>query len=227
MVTDLVFIPGWSFRATIWQRQRDYFSNLGFKVKLCDLDGLENLLAKIKLTDTIFVAWSLGWYKLLSLLKVSLHMPKAIIGISCASRFRPSLIRLLARDFNKDSVIFLERFDSWLFSPYDTARKNFSDLKGFISSNRIVDSAYLLEGLSFLRAACYFDGLAESKTNFFLLNGREDLICPVDGVLSLKKYLPAVEFTIFENTGHIPFLTCENDFNRVLLSYIKKSINDR
>lgn len=219
---NLVFIPGWSFSKTIWQRQEEYFSGLGFKVSLWDLDELDKLFTQVKLTDMVFVAWSLGWYRLLYLLKEDIGQPRAIVGVSGALKFRPSLMRLMLNDFNKDSAFFLARFDSWLFSAQERALPDFLALKNFISANRIVDAAYLCEGLSFLKTADISDCALSAKCQFLLLSGREDLVCPVDDVLGLKKYFPEAEFSIFENTGHMPFLTHEADFNRVLLNYLKK-----
>lgn len=225
MLKNIVFLPGWSFKADIWREQKDYFSRLGPKIILCEPRDLENCLKNIKLEETVFIAWSLGWFRLLELLKDSASLPRAIIGVSSAIRFKKPLIRLIIREFQKEEQKLLSDFNTWLFSEQERKSAQFNKWNKFVLSCRITDKNRLLADLFFLKSIDLGGYLGKFNIPIFLISGREDRIFPLGEALRLKESLPKAEITIMD-AAHMPFLTKGDDFNGVLEVYIKRVMND-
>lgn len=219
MPQDIIFIPGWSFNAGVWQRQKEYFSLLGFNTFFYESDDLDNVVRNIDLSRVIFAVWSLGWYKLLVALRNARVLPKAIIGVSCGITFNRSLLRLVMRNFNKNPTRLLLDFDSWLFSKKEKTREEYSLWQDFILRYRINDNDKLLRDLIFLEKIDASHILPDPKITVFLISGSGDTISSPQEALKLKGRLPKSECCMFD-CGHAPFLTEEKEFNRIVLEFL-------
>ncbi|MDP1853140.1 MAG: alpha/beta hydrolase [Candidatus Omnitrophota bacterium] len=219
MVKTIVFLPGWSFKAQIWAGQEKYFSELGFRTILCELEELDGYIKSTRLEETVFIAWSLGWFRLLDVLKSSFSLPCAIVGVSAAIKFKKSLLRLMIQEFKKDHRKALSDFDSWLFSPEEKDSSGFGILNGLIAQSRINDKERLLRDLLFLKALDLEGFLTTFRLPVFLVSGNKDIICPIDEAMHLKPVLPDSQIKVME-AGHIPFLTSSAEFNHCIGSYL-------
>jgi pimeloyl-ACP methyl ester carboxylesterase len=219
-IENIIFLPGWSFKASIWERQSAYFSSLKYNVTICELESLTERLKNIKLEKTILVAWSLGWFKLINELEKCCFLPRAIIGVASSLRFRPSLIHLIIRRFEKDVHSLFYDFDSWLFTSRERQNLTYKD-KQFLSKNRISSKHKLLEGLLFLKHIDLSKILPKLDIPILLISGREDIITPLDEAVKINYILPNSQLEIM-NTGHMPFLTQEEEFNQLVTAYIKE-----
>lgn len=224
MIKNIVFLPGWSFKPDIWQRQKDYFARLGFNIILSDPENLNECITKIKLPESVFIVWSLGWFKLLSLLKDVKVFPSLIVAVASSVQFKKSLIRLIIRRFNKDRRILLEDFNRWLFSEEERLSLTFNQEWDFILRNRINDSQRLYNELLFLQDIDLSNCLVNFHIPVLLISGSKDLICPLDETMRLKRYLPQAEIQIMDS-GHMPFLTQMNRFNEIVREYIMPKSN--
>ncbi|MEK6715172.1 MAG: alpha/beta hydrolase [Candidatus Omnitrophota bacterium] len=225
MIKNIVFLPGWSFSAGIWERQKDYFSRLGFNIILCQLEDLGECLKAIELEETIFIAWSLGWFRLLDILKDKKSLPQAIVGISAAIKFKNSLIRLIIQSFKKNHKKLLTDFDSWLFSERENKSANFNKWNELILRYKIKARDSLLEDLLFLENIDLTPYLHRFNTPILFIAGKEDIICPLDESVKLSNALSKSKIEIMD-TGHIPFLTKSGEFNKIVERYIRKVSDD-
>lgn len=225
MIERIVFLPGWSFKAQVWAEQEKYFSGLGFRAILCELEELDGYIKSTKLEETVFIAWSLGWFKLLDILKSSPSLPCAIVGVSAAIKFKKSLLRLMIQEFKKDHGRVLLDFESWLFSLEEKGSPIFAILNRLISQARINDKERLLMDLLFLQAIDLEDFLSTLHLPVFLVSGNKDIICPIDETVHLNSVLPDSQIKVME-AGHIPFLTSSAEFNRCIGSYLKRFSDD-
>ncbi len=220
MIKNIVFLPGWSFTAGIWKVQAEYFASLGFNIISCEPEDIAYCLKNIEINKSVFVAWSLGWFKLAAALQKEKTLPCAVVVVSGAIKFKGSLLRLIIRDFKKDAESLLVNFNQWLFTDKERVNSGAFRELNFISSNRISNQDKLLADLLFLRNISLDNYLScFSNVSVLLIAGRYDAICPLDATVELGRRLPRAEFKILD-TGHIPFITKADEFNKI----IEKSI---
>lgn len=225
MVKTIVFLPGWSFKAQIWAQQEKYVSGLGFRAILCELDELDSYIKNNRLEETVFIAWSLGWFRLLEVLKKSSSLPCAIVGVSAAIKFKKSLLRLMIHEFKKEPRKMLSDFENWLFSQEEKDSPAFAILSALIPRARINDKERLLKDLLFLKDADLEGALTVFRPPVFLVSGNKDIICPLAEAVLLNSALGNSQIKVME-AGHAPFLTSSAEFNRSIGSYLKGLSDD-
>lgn len=216
---NLIFLPGWSFKAKIWRRQGDYFSRLGFKVILCELENLEECLKNVSLSKSVFIAWSLGWFRMADILS-GRESPLAVVGVSAGVKFKKPLIRLIRRQFEKGPDKLLTDFNTWLFSEAEKKTVNFATWNDAVLKNRLADKKKMRADLLYLANVDLSQQLAGFNTPTLLIAGKDDAICPLDEALELSRVLPNAKTEIM-HTSHLPFLTKEAEFNRLLEAFLR------
>jgi len=173
------------------------------------------------LEESVFVAWSLGWFKLLSVLKDAPHLPRAIVGVGAGVRFRKPLMRLVIRSFQKDAAKLSEDFASWLFSAEEKSSPNFNAGWSFILRNRQDVRENLWEDLLFLQDVDLSGYLGNFNIPVLLISGTDDVVCPLDEAVELKRRLPEAELEFIE-AGHVPFLTKRDEFNEITGKFLSR-----
>jgi len=216
---NIIFLPGWSFKAGIWQRQKEYFFKCGTNVLLCDLEKLKDCLDSIDISRTVFIAWSLGWFKLVDYLSAKKQMPSALIGVAPALCFQKPLVRRIIQSFKKDPDALLSSFDGWIFSPKEKISAEFFRQCDFLKKNRQDDNEELLKYLFFLKdidlSGC-FDGFTAPV---LLISGKEDIICLSKEARMLREHIPHAVIEEMD-AGHLPFLTNSEAFNAAIHNFI-------
>lgn len=230
MVNTLVFIHGWASAPEIWQRQKGYFSK-NYEVISPDISAAKDIKeaaaivnASIKdKKDFVLIGWSLGWLAVLELLKNFDLSPKGLVAVNATPKLiddgylgrgptRTHLAKMI-RDCKRNPKKTFEDFYKSTLTDIGKSALNAVELKSG-------DYDKLIYGLYILRDSDYRDFLKEIHIPTLLITGSHDTICPKEASVYMRKMIQGAQLKILDS-GHIPFLEKENEFNLLIEDFIK------
>ncbi|MBO8138453.1 MAG: alpha/beta fold hydrolase [Desulfotomaculum sp.] len=221
-MTELVFLPGWAHRPSVWikqqvfaKRYRCHFIDLEdywHKQKIYNITPGRSLLAEAlaalldDLQNPVLIGWSMG--SLLAL-EISLKMRqklKGLILVGATARFTtdvdyagglpPIIVKRMQRQLEADINKTLTKFYSLIFTDAEKEAGFSRQLVDIYNRNNANFSTdFLQAGLEYLLKTDLREDLAKSSCGWpaiLIIHGSDDNICPFKGGITLAKLLTKV-----------------------------------
>ena len=226
-MTTLVLLHGWAADSRIWRRQQEHFS-AGLDLLPLDLPVWEaawmiDYLASLPLDDTVVVGWSLGGMLALETLAWMRSAPKALVLVGVAACFcrrpdfplgvAPAVVRTLRRRLWSEPEVVVQDFaELCLASEEKLPNQEWLSLWPQPESPE-----FLAQGLDYLLHQDLRPWLGKVKGSVTIVHGNRDRVTPVAQAYYLQEQIPGARLDIYQNAGHLPFLTQAEKFNGATL----------
>lgn len=240
----IILLHGWGWSGDIWQGIIPDLAD-NYQLFLVDLPGFGKsalfsddyefgqiipALLKLLPLNAIWIGWSMGG---LFAYWVAIHHPERVSRlITVASS--PCFIQL--NNWPGIPVQTLDKFENLLSSNHQQTLQDFLELqlRGSANQESMFSSLKqqllntnppsmfgLMGGLKLLHDTDLRNSLHQISRSSLHIFGQRDTIVPVSVAHSLKNLLSNSHIEIIQRTGHMPFLTHQDDF----VSLIKKFIS--
>lgn len=180
------------------------------------------------------VGWSLGGQILLEITAKNPDLFKAIILVATSPCFvakknfpygqPPGVAKRMLKDIKKDFFKTMKRFYPLNFTKEELASSDAAWFLEYYCEKRCVafhrDS--IAKSLEALLAYDIRKDLSGIKIPALVIQGNKDQVCPPAASAYLAENLPHAKVETFDDTGHAPFLTRPQEFNRVVKRFIEK-----
>jgi pimeloyl-[acyl-carrier protein] methyl ester esterase len=163
------------------------------------------------------VAWSLGAFVALALLREASHKVHSLYLTGVGSQFVRTdeypygwdhrVLTRMKRQLEVNTSDVIRQFDENMFFP-SQHDDTWQDLRKTIPSIPTLQA-----GLDYLLDFKMDPSLQQIKTAIFLLTGDIDQITPIEGATHLHQSLSPSRLTIWKEIGHIPFWTHPYSFH--------------
>ncbi|MDR6224776.1 alpha/beta fold hydrolase [Desmospora profundinema] len=233
-MTDRLWLSGWSIPATIWResvqsfpagKQRTIDFNQGGDSPLVSAEQALYLLQP----PVTVIGWSMG---AMVALELALRHPQWIdrlILIAVTDQFVRDqnrehgwdlrVLRRMKKQLHLHPAETIASFDQRLFSPDSPDDPWRRQIRG----SRAHALAGLVAGLEYLEQFRFPPHLASEITQpVYLLHGENDAICHPESGRRLALTLPQAEWTLWKDTGHIPFWTRQEAFKHWLEGRLRR-----
>jgi pimeloyl-[acyl-carrier protein] methyl ester esterase len=234
----LLLLHGWGAAGTIWQRQVEAFSGSEAKVltptfPAWDAAWLAGFLQELPLAETVAVGWSLGGMLLLEALSHASSKPRGLVLVATPVSFcqRPdhpwgqprAAVRALRKTVALDPRRGLTDFAGRCLA---AGEENFREtiLREFQPGQSGAD---LAAGLDYLLKADLRPQLAQVPPGATIIQGDRDAIVPLGQAEVLGQFLPKAQVVKIPGAGHAPFLTREEEFNKILQGVVEGKRRER
>lgn len=247
----LFFIHGWGCDSRVWINQVETLSNK-YKVITADLRGhgksqwksTDNLLdafaqdmamlcKKLNVNNVNFIGWSLGCYVIFKLIENAPEIINSIALVGGSPKFLKSdgfkfgfkvkNLRLMRRRINRDFNYALSDFHRSIFLENEVDEANFKNLLKMLNKNPHPNKDALILGLDMLEKTDFRKKIKGFDIPVLIVCGESDSTTPRGASEYMHKAIKNSMLAIIKNSGHAPFLTKPNEFNRIL----EKWINER
>jgi len=240
----IFFIHGWSFDSGIWFRQLDDFKD--YRIIVLDMPGhgksdyqknidiiedLNLIVNELKIERVNLVGHSLGG---LFSLQFALRYPKIVkklILIGTTAKFVKSnnfnfgleeneinkLRSFLVNDYPNILLIFIR----WLFTKNERTQNDFREnWKALTDKTDWPSKEAMSEFLSIIEKEDIRASLKELNIPTLIISGTKDPICSVESIDYLSKQIKDTRVELFDDCGHLPFLTQPQRFNSLVKEFL-------
>ncbi len=245
----VVLVHGWCMSSEVWKYQFDGLAE--HRLLAPDLRGhgrsrgisgrlnfesftndLIDLFEELDLSKVVLVGWSMGaQIALQSCAELSGRLAGMVL-VSATPRFTASDDYPYGLACNEASGMrlkvqrntqrALEGFYSRLFTVGELeSHSSASDIKQLLSAKPSPDTAAVLDALDALARTDMRHFLAGITIPTLVVNGALDRICLPQASCYLKEHIPDAEQTVFQYSGHAPFLTHSHQFNAEILRFTR------
>lgn len=198
------------------------------------IEAVEKLLEDTSGQDGLVgIGWSLGGQVLI---EASIRKPekfKALVLVGVTPKFTqsddfplgqsPFLVKRMMKDIKANCSETIKRFYKLNFTESEA---KLMEAQGFIkyfeSIANFADSESLYNSLEALYNMDIRDNLKKIKTPTLIIHGSEDNICTVEVAEFLKDNIANSTLKIYKGSGHAPFITSAEEFNKDVESFIKQ-----
>jgi pimeloyl-[acyl-carrier protein] methyl ester esterase len=243
---SIFFIHGWAGDSNVWQQQIDFFSKR-YKTIALDLPGhgksnwrksdlkdlsmdIKFILDKQKVEKINLVAASFSGLVALQFASAFPGMLERLILVDTAAKFlsedekcgiTEQQIKKLAVLIEENFVMGLLVFARSLFTMEERKLQDFKEAWE-ISTHKVIlpKKIALRELLNILLENDLRPILPNIKTPTLIVSGEKDYICGKPKAEELMKGLPNAVLKFIEGSGHLPFLTQPDIFNKILEEFI-------
>jgi len=241
----LIFVHGWAMSSAVWQRQVACFPVKGFETVAIDLRGhgdslqegpytvsqmsydLKGFIHEMGFKSPLLVGWSRGAMVVLdfaarhsrSLSAVCLvgGTPKFVAGegfdYGLPSKDVKGMKLKLKRDFERS----IREFRSAIAGNLDYES---SDI---VMNCPLPGREAAKAGLKELMEVDLRDSLDRINNPVLLIHGDNDHVCLPGASAYMKNKLEKAELHLIKGAGHIPFLSHEDQFNKLLEDFIRRN----
>lgn len=239
-----LFLHGWSFDGSVWFKQKDFLEDR--RVVILDLPGhgqsdynkqadvigdIKFIIDELGLGQVTLIGHSLGGF--LSL-KLSIKYPasvKKLVLIGAPAKFVRSPEHesgLQEKDINKlrsfltgNYPDILLVFLRWLFTGEERKQGDFrADWDKLSKKERWPQKEAMDDFLYVIEKEDVMQKLDNIIVPSLIVSGVGDPICPVESIDYLNKHLNNSKVELFEDCGHLPFLTKHQQFNKLVNEFI-------
>lgn len=239
----IILLHGWGWSGDIWQGIIPDLAD-NYQLFLVDLPGFGKsalfsddyefgtiipALLKQLPTDAIWIGWSMGG---LFAYWVAIHHPESVSRlITVASS--PCFIQL--NNWPGIPIQTLEKFANLLARNHQQTLQDFLELQLRGSANQEIlfsslkqqllninppSTLGLMAGLKLLHDTDLRKSLHQISCSSLHVFGQRDTIVPVSVAQKLKKLLSNSHIEMIQRTGHMPFLTHQEDFITLIKNFI-------
>ena len=234
-----VFIHGWAMSGAVWKKQIKYFSTAGWRAAAIDLRGhgasrgegpftvsgyaqdVKELVEELRRTGMekpVLIGWSMGAMALIYLAGNYPEDASCLVLVGGTPRFTTSngypfglpskevkgMRAKVKRDLSQALVDFR---GSMTFNLDDEDRR-------LVMEHPIPAREVALSGVEELLNLDLRDRLESVKLPVLLIHGDRDRVCPVGASIYMHERIKGSELFVVEKSGHIPFITHEEIFNK-------------
>lgn len=222
----LVFFHGWGFDAQVWEPLVPRLSK-DYCLYLVDLPGLgqTSMMSwdafKDQLLETLppqisLVGWSLGGLVATRLAMEEPTRVRCLVNVASSPYFIKE-----ARWPGIDKTLFDSFYQALTSNPTEALR-GFMNLQGASPVMGVEPSVTgLQQGLEWLLTWDLRAALSELRIPTAYAFGRDDAIVPRTTMMAMKRRYPQFDYALFENAGHMPFLSEKDRFSHWLMGLIK------
>lgn len=245
----LVLLHGWAMSGRVWGFQRDLAgscrvitpdlrghgaSSSSERFGLEELAGdLAALADHLELQGAVVVGWSLGAQVALKCFSSIRDRVAGLILVGGTPRFSISadydaglssreirgLEARLKRDYSRTMGEFFRR----MFAPGELSREQESRIaREIVMGSRLPELAVAQAGLAILDREDLRHILPGVDRPVLLVHGEEDTICPPAAAHCMKAHLTQSRLALLPKTGHAPFLSQPEEFNRTVREYLQE-----
>lgn len=222
----LFFIHGWGCDSRVWAKQKEALyrkycvvtadlrghGNSGWKSADNLLDAFATdilmLCKELNLREINFIGWSLGCYVIFELLENAPEIINSIVLVGGTPRFDRKNARFMRRRLNQDFNGALLDFRRSIFFENNEGPQPNKDA--------------LISCLNIFEHADFRDDIKKFDVPTLIVCGEDDSITPKAASEYLHKAIMGSTLVAVKDAGHVPFLTCPKEFNRVLEEWIDK-----
>jgi len=237
-VNPLVFLHGWAQSRQVWFQQFDtfpeaHFLNLPGHGGADDVlaDGwIETLVQQLPEEPCVLVGWSLGGMLALELVR---QFPQRIASLALVSTtpcfrrkkdWQPGCDDSTFAGFEaavaSSSARLLNRFFTLMLHADGLSRSDYHALaKRAVDRECPTSPAGLSDGLQLLARLDSRCRVADIFAPTLVLHGEQDAIVSVESGRWLAESISGSQMTLFPDSGHAPFLSQPDIFNKTLLNW--------
>lgn len=242
----VLFIHGWSFEGSVWSKQINYLLP-DYGVVTLDLPGHGKSDYKKDvdiIEDVTFIVSELGLGRInlighslggLISLKLSLRYPeliKSLILIGTPAKFVKSekhKFGLEEKDINKlrgfissDYPNILLVFNRWLFTKKERGQDDFRPTWDLVTKRENWPKKEAMgDLLYYLETEDVCESLSNMEIPTLIISGTDDPICPAGSIDYLGRQIKSSKVELFNDCGHLPFLTQPQRFNSLIKRFLR------
>ena len=246
----LVLLHGWAMSARVWRFQEGLADCC--RVITVDLRGhgrsgpapvgttlddlihdLHFLFARLDVTDSLLVGWSLGSQVALASFPLLRPRLAGLILVGGTSRFtvtdgyRAGLPsgepRMMGLRLKKNYAAAMGEFFRSMFAAGELSREQENRIaREVVMGGRLPEPVTARAFLDILCRTDLRDMLPAIDRPVLLVHGKEDDICPQESARFMAARLSDVRLVMLEGTGHAPFLSRPEEFNRRVRAFIEE-----
>lgn len=247
----IVFLHGWACDESVWQPTlsensiKENFDCRTFllpghgenpKVKwdTPDLTPATNMLLEETKDEEglIGVGWSLGGQVLLDIASKDQSKFKKLVLVSVSPKNTrsddypfgrsPALVRRMMKEIEASGGEYIKKF----FEPNFTKEElMLPEVQTFITHNKKVadnlDKNSIYCALKSLYEKDLRGLLSKITVPTLIIQSSKDIICNIENGKYLKEHIKDSTLEIFEEAGHIPFISNPEKFNNILIDFLK------
>jgi pimeloyl-[acyl-carrier protein] methyl ester esterase len=179
------------------------------------------------------IGWSLGAQVVMASAMEAPERFKALVLIGATPSFtqrdgfpwaqKTGVVKRMLMDMKNGPVETLKRFYELNFTAEELKTPGAASfLKLYETDTRSFNHDDLTFALkTLMETDLRGQGLVNLSMPTLIIHGKEDSICPVGAARYLKENIKASELKLFEDTGHAPFITKPERFNKLVKDFIK------
>jgi len=247
----IVFLHGWCMSSEVWRLQMESLSPL-FRVIAPDLRGhgrsalssdgycfeavaadITALFRQLDLHDTLLVGWSMGaeiamqafgqLRERLSGLVLVAGTPRFLAAANFPYALGRSEADGMAAKLRRNTERALKGFVGRMFAPPEMEdREAVGKISSLLDTIPVPETAVALQCLESLAEADMRHLLGAIDLPVLVVNGDQDKICLPEASGYLARHLADCRQVEFSGCGHAPFLTRSDQFDAVLIDFIRR-----
>lgn len=227
----LVLLHGWATDSRIWEKQRAALQGqvnlLTPDIPAWGADWLRDYLNHLPLVETLVVGWSLGGMLALESLANLPRPPRTLVLVGVGASFcrrpdypagvAPAVVRAMRRRLQHQREQVVSDFFASMLAPTEKIWEG--QLASLLPSS--LATLPLEEGLDYLLQKDLRPSLLKLPgLPLVVIQGEQDRISPQTQAQYWKDRVPAARLEIYPESGHLPFLTQAERFNKLLVELL-------
>jgi pimeloyl-[acyl-carrier protein] methyl ester esterase len=206
-----------------------------------DLKSISTVLAdEIQTSSCCWLGWSLGATVVIDLARRFPDRVQSLIILAGSPRFtrtsrnicpdKPSnmdwpgmdgnLFKHFSERFADDAEATINNFLGLQVQGMPTAKALIRKLKRSLESRPAANPTTLIQGLEILQEADLLIELSHLPMPIKVVLGGKDTLIPKSVGVKLQQLLPAIDLTIIDQAGHVPFLTHSDELKTSIANFL-------
>ena len=243
--TELFLLHGWGAGRAAWAPvvERLAATHPELRVTPLDLPGYGNTEATADFTQAaqtlanrlppgaVLCAWSLGAQLALRAARIAPEKLAGLILVGATPAFvqttgwpdaqPPALLEGFTTAVAADPATALQRFVALLNQGDTRARANTRAQQQALAASPTPDTDSLIQGLDWLRKTELRQKVATITIPTLLIHGENDPLMPLSAARWLADHLPNGRLSVFQHSGHAPFVSRPADCATLIESFIR------
>lgn len=192
------------------------------------LDSINESVCMIAWSMASFIAFNI----IAGVVSKKRELLKSLIIVGGTAKFINSMdytggqsltkIKWLKKKIVRDYPNGILEFQKGMFcsAEYKNARE-FNEIIALLSSLKLPSTPVAVRTLDLLIESDYRRYLSHIDIPVMIIHGREDMVCPLDSAYYLKGHIKGARLKVIADTGHAPFLTKPEEFNKKIEIFLE------